>query len=121
MRMMQTLLTPEPNEAQLSCMKAVDSLDWSMIRLLFACRCSVDWDVAGPFDSEAPIFLDIVQVVNGFYRVVVDARNEVLAEEKLGKSMQLECYYHEQDEEEMMFSEENVKHQEMTGDQVGVI
>ena len=81
----------------------------------------MDWDVAGPFDSEAPIFLEIVQVMNGLYRVVVDAGNEVLVEEKLGKLMQLECYYHEKDEEEMMFSEENVKHQEMMEDQVGVI
>ena len=81
----------------------------------------MDWDVAGPFDSEAPIFLEIVQVLNSLDGVVVDAGNEELAKEKLGKSMQLECYYYEEDEEEMMFSKENVKHQEMMEDQVGVI
>ena len=37
--------------------KPLDSRDWSRIRLWFACRCSVDWDVAGPFDSDAPMFL----------------------------------------------------------------
>ena len=66
-----------------------------MIRLLFACLCSVDWDVAGPFDSEAPIFLEIVQVMNCLYGVEVDVANEVLAKEKLGKSMQLEGYNYE--------------------------
>ena len=66
-----------------------------MIRLLFACLCSVDWDVAGPFDLEAPIFLEIVQVMYCLYRVEVDAANDVLANEKLGKSMQLECYNYE--------------------------
>ena len=53
--MMHTLLTPDPNDAQLSCINAFESLDWSMILFLLAWLCSVDWDVAGPFDSDAPI------------------------------------------------------------------
>ena len=36
-----------------------------MILLLFACLCSVDWDVAGPFDSDALIALDVVQIMQG--------------------------------------------------------
>ena len=83
---MHTLLTPEPKEAQLSCMKAVDSRDWSMILLLFACLCSVDWDVAGPFDSDAPIAFKVVQIMQSFQGSVLVGASEIL-----GKSMQMKC------------------------------
>ena len=56
-----------------------------------------------------------------FHRVVFDVAKEVFANEKLGKSMQLKCQNYEQDEEEMMLSEENVKHQEMRRGEMGVI
>ena len=112
---MHTLLTPEPKEAQLSCMKAVDSRDWSIILLLFACLCSVDWDVAGPFDSDAPIALDVVEIMQG-HGVVLDWVSEIF-----GKSMKMKCQNEEQNEEEMMLAKENVKHLEMRVDEMGMI
>ena len=38
---------PDPNDAQLNCRRAFESLDWSMIRLLLACLCWVFWAAAG--------------------------------------------------------------------------
>ena len=70
-----------------------------MILLLFACLCSVDWDVAGPFDSDAPIAFDVVQIMQGFQGIVLFGASEIL-----GKSMQMKCQNEEQNEEEMMLS-----------------
>ena len=63
--MMHTLETPDPKDAQLSCIKALLSRDWSMILFWFACLCSLDWDVAGPFDSDAPILVQVFEAVDG--------------------------------------------------------
>ena len=47
---------PDPNEAQLNWRSAFESLDWSIMRLLFACRCWVFWAAAGRgFDPPPPM------------------------------------------------------------------
>ena len=61
---MHTLDTPLPKDAQLSCMNALLSRDWSIIQFRFAWLCSVDWDVAGPFDSDAPIVADVRLIID---------------------------------------------------------
>ena len=86
-----------------------------MILLLFACLCSVDWDVAGPFDSDAPIAFNVVEVMQG-HGVVLDGASEIF-----GKSTQMKCQNEEPNEEEMMLAKENVKHLEMRVDEMGVI
>ena len=44
--MMRIEDTPDPNDAQLNCMKAAP-VDWSTIRLWFACVCLVFWEGLG--------------------------------------------------------------------------
>ena len=47
--------------------------------------------MAGPFDSDAPIALDIVQIMQGLQGIVLRGASEILASEILGKSMQMKC------------------------------
>ena len=55
--------------------------------------------MAGPFDSDAPIAFDVVQIMQGFQGIVLFGASEIL-----GKSMQMKCQNEEQNEEEMMLS-----------------
>ena len=67
-------------------MNALESRDWSMIRFWLACLCSVDWDVAGPFDSDAPMLFYFVEVIEGRDRIGLGGASQVL-----GKSMKFVC------------------------------
>ena len=69
--MIHMLETPLQKDAQLSCMKALLSLDWSMILFLLAWLCSMDWDVAGPMYSDTPILIQIFLVVYGLGRFLL--------------------------------------------------
>ena len=116
MIIMHTLETPDPKDALLSCMKAFKSRDWSMILFWFAWRCSVDWDVAGPFDSDAPILVQVFEVIDRLEGLLLAWGGQVP-----GESVKTVLHAQEKNEEKLMFAEEDVEHLEKWEVEMGVI
>ena len=76
----------------------------------------MDWDVAGPFDSDAPILVQVLEVVDCMQRFLLVGTGQVL-----GKTMKLVGHAQEKNEQKMMFAEEDVEHLERWEDELGVI
>ena len=74
------------------------------MRFRFACLCSVDWDIAGPFDSDAPMLIDVHLIIDGHRKFLL------WGSQMFGETMQMISQAQEEDEEEVVLSEQNVEH-----------
>ena len=87
-----------------------------MILFLFAWLCSVDWDVAGPFDSDAPILIQVFLIVDGLGRFLLCRGGQML-----GKTMKMIRHTQEENEQKVILAEQNEEHWEKWEVEMGVI
>ena len=88
-----------------------------MIRFWLACLCSLDWDVAGPFDSDAPILVYVLEVADGLEGLLL----LVVGGQVSGEAVKIISYTQEENEEKMIFAEKDVEHLEKWEVETGVI
>ena len=70
----------------------------------------------GPFDSDAPILVQVLEVVDCMQRFILVGTGQVL-----GRTMKLVGHAQEKNEQKMMFAEEDVEHLERWEVELGVI
>ena len=76
----------------------------------------MDWDVAGPFDSDAPILVQVFEVINRLGGLLLVRNGQVL-----GETVKMVRHTQEKNVEKMIFAEEDVEHLEKWEVEMGVI
>ena len=76
----------------------------------------MDWDVAGPFDSDAPILVQVFEVINRLGGLLLVRSGQVL-----GETVKMVRHTQEKNVEKMIFAEEDVEHLEKWEVEMGVI
>ena len=76
----------------------------------------MDWDVAGPFDLDAPILVQIFEIIDRLGGLLLVQGGQVL-----GKTVKMVHHAQEENEEKMIFAEEDVENLEKWEVEMGVI
>ena len=64
----------------------------------------MDWDVAGPFDSDAPIVVDVRLIIDGHWQFLLGGS------QVFGNTMQVIRQAQKEDEKKVVLSEQDVEH-----------